>query len=89
MVRSSSRESISTAEVVHIDYNADRVRRLKEKYGPQVKVETASPEAVYFLSSLHPDKSIDTMIEEFEIETLDAYLDRARRVRLQHLPAQE
>jgi hypothetical protein len=26
------------------------------------------------------------MIGEFEIETLDAYLDRARRVRLQDLP---
>ncbi len=74
------------SRVVHIDYNADRVRRLKEKYGPLVKVETASPEAVYFLSSLHPQKSIQAMIEEFEIETLDAYLDRARNVRLRELP---
>lgn len=74
------------SRVVHIDYNAERVRRLKEKYGPQVKVETASPEAVYFLSSLHPEKSIQAMIEEFEVETLDAYLDRARSVRLQYLP---
>jgi predicted amidohydrolase len=72
--------------VVHIDYNADRVRRLKQKYGPSVKVETASPEAVYFLTSLHPEKSIGAMMEEFEVETLDAYLDRARSVRLQYLP---
>jgi hypothetical protein len=74
------------SRIVHIDYNADRVRRLKEKYGPLVKVETASPEAVYFLSSLHPEKSIQTMIEEFQVETLDAYLDRARGVRLRELP---
>ena len=74
------------SRVVHIDFNADRVRRLKEKYGPYVKVETASPEAVYFLTSLHPEQSIGAMIGEFEIETLDAYLDRARRMRLQDLP---
>jgi predicted amidohydrolase len=76
------------SRVVHIDYNADRVRRLKEKYGPLVRVETASPEAVYFLSSYHPEKSIGQMIAEFEIETLDAYLDRARSVRLQYLKPQ-
>jgi predicted amidohydrolase len=75
------------SRVVHIDYNADRVRRLKEKYGSSVKVETASPEAVYFLSSLHPEKSIQAMIEEFQIETIDAYLDRARRARLRDLPS--
>jgi predicted amidohydrolase len=74
------------SQVVHIDYNADRVRRMKEKYGPAVKVETASPEAVYFLSSCHPQKSIGQMIREFEIETLDAYLDRARSVRRGNLP---
>jgi hypothetical protein len=74
------------SRVVHIDYNADRVRRLKEKYGPQVKVDVASPEAVYFLSSLHPEKSIQEMIGEFEIETRDAYLDRARSVRRTFLP---
>jgi len=74
------------SRVVHIDYNAEPVRRMKEKYGPQVKVETASPEAVYLLSSLHPEKSMDAMIAEFGIETLDDYLNRARKVRLEYLP---
>ncbi|NQT12018.1 MAG: carbon-nitrogen hydrolase family protein [Planctomycetes bacterium] len=74
------------SRVVHIDFNADRVRRLKQKYREYVKIETASPEAVYFLSSLHPEKSIQEMIEEFQIETLDEYLDRSRQVCKQHLP---
>ncbi len=74
------------SQIVHIDFNTDRVRRLKEKYGPQVQIETASPEAVYFLSSLHPDITIDEMIEEFEIERLDEYLDRSRSVRQRQLP---
>ena len=77
------------SQIVHIDYNADRVGRLKEAYGPHVTVETASPEAVYFLSSLHPDRSIEEMIHEFEIETLDEYLDRSRGVRKQNLPEED
>lgn len=77
------------SQIVHIDFNAERVARLKQKYGPLVVIEAASPEAVYFLSSLHPDQSIDEMIEEFEIEILDPYLDRSRAVRAQHLPKEE
>jgi len=37
------------SRVAHIDYNVDRVRRMKQKYGPAVRVETFSPEAVYFI----------------------------------------
>jgi predicted amidohydrolase len=77
------------SRVVHIDYNEDRVRRLKEKYGPAVKVEVASPEAVYYLSSLHPEKSIGDLLREFGIETRDAYLDRARGVRQANLPKKD
>lgn len=74
------------SQLIHIDFNVDRVRLMKEKYGPAVTVEVASPEAYYFISSLHPDKSIDDMIEEFEVETLDKYLDRSRSERLRRLP---
>ena len=73
------------SRVVHIDYNADRVARMKQKYGPQVEVVTASPEAVYWLNSLHPDKSIQEMIEEFQIETRDDYLNRSRAEREKRL----
>ena len=74
-------------QVIHIDYNHRRIPDLKKTYGPLVKVETFSPEAVYLLTSLHPDKTIKDMIREFEIETLDDYLDRARAVQKKHLPA--
>jgi predicted amidohydrolase len=74
------------SKVVHIDYNIDRVRQMKEKYGPAVKIEVASPEAYYYITSLHPDVSVEEMIKEFEVETLEDYLNRARSVRLQHLP---
>jgi len=75
------------SQIVHIDYNVKMIPALKQKYGQYVKIETASPEAVYFLSSLHPDKSIQDMMKEFQIETLDDYLERARDERRKRLPA--
>jgi predicted amidohydrolase len=75
------------SQIVHIDYNVQKVRALKEKYREHVTIETASPEAVYFLSSVHPEKSIKDMMKEFEIETLDEYLDRARSERKKYLLA--
>jgi hypothetical protein len=74
------------SQIVHIDYHTDKVRAMKEKYRETVSIETASPEAVYFLSSRHPEKSIHDMMDEFAIETLDEYLDRARRARQRYLP---
>lgn len=74
------------SQIVHIDYHPEKVLAMKEKYGDQVTIETASPEAVYFLSSRHPEKSIHDMMDEFGIETLDQYLDRARAERKKYLP---
>ncbi len=73
------------SKVVHIDYNIERVAALKKKYGDLVKIEVFSPEAVYFVSSLHPEKSIGDMIREFNIETYDEYRDRARSERKKYL----
>ena len=76
------------AQVVHIDYNHRRIGDLKKKYGELVRIETASPEAVYLMTSLHPKAPVSRMMEEFDIEPLEAYLDRARAVRLKHLPTE-
>jgi len=73
------------ARLVHIDYNNKRIPDLKKTYGPKVRIETASPEAVYLLTSLHLTVPVDRMMKEFEIEPLDAYLDRARAVRRRYL----
>lgn len=75
------------SQIVHIDYNQQKVADMKKKYKEFVSIEVASPEAVYFISSLHPDKSVEEMIKEFEVETLDEYLDRARRERMKYLPS--
>jgi predicted amidohydrolase len=73
------------SQIAHIDYNQQRVADMKKKYQEYVKIEVASPEAVYFISSIHPEISVQDMIKEFEVETLDEYLDRARRERVKYL----
>ena len=73
------------SKIVHIDYNQEKVAELKKKYKEYVKIDAASPEAVYFLSSVHPKKSIEDMIKEFKIETIDEYFLRARRERKKYL----
>jgi len=51
------------ARVVHIDYNNRRIPDLKKTYGEFVRIETASPEAVYLITSLHPEVSVNRMID--------------------------
>ncbi len=73
------------SRIVHIDYNEQKVANLKKKYKEYVKIDVASPEAIYFLSSYHPKKSIEEMIKEFKIETFDDYFTRARKERKKYL----
>ena len=72
--------------VLHIDYNHEKFPDIKKKYGPEVAFEVTSPEGVFLMSSQGP-RSVWEVIEEFGLETLDAYLDRARRERKVRLDA--
>jgi len=67
--------------VIHIDYNKDKIPALKEKYQKLVRVDTGAEEGVYLLSSLHPERTVDDMLAEFNLEQLDAYLERSRQKR--------
>lgn len=73
--------------VLHIDYNNanDKIHALKAKYKHQVQVDVSGPEAVYLVTSLHPKKSINDMIREFKLETVDDYFNRSRAMRRKFL----
>lgn len=73
-------------KIVHITINQQKIVDMKKKYGQYVKIEAASPEAIYLLSSFHPEKSIEVMIREFKIETFDEYLNWSRKERRKYLP---
>lgn len=64
-------------ELVHLDYNWERLRKLKAKYGPKVKISDPGCLGSVLISSEHETVSIDDMIEEFDIELLDDYFARS------------
>lgn len=71
--------------VLHLDYNHAKTAEIRKKYGPSVEMEVHSPEGRYMLTSNHPDKSANEIIQEFDLERLDDYFNRARKVRKEYL----
>ncbi len=72
-------------ELVHLDYNWGRLRKMKAKYGPKVQISDPSYLGAVLISSEHETVSIDDMIEEFEIERLDDYFERSLAYRRKSL----
>ena len=64
-------------ELAHLDYNWERLRKLKAKYGPKVTVSDPGCLGSVLISSEHEKISVNEMIKEFEIELLDDYFTRA------------
>ena len=64
-------------ELVHLDFNWERLRKLKAKYGPKVKISDPGCLGAVLISSEHETISVDDMIEEFGIELLDDYFVRS------------
>jgi predicted amidohydrolase len=70
--------------LVHLDYNWERLRKLKAKYGPKVKITDPGCLGSVLVASEDPTVSVDDMIKEFEIERLDHYF--ARSLACRHKP---
>jgi predicted amidohydrolase len=64
-------------KLAHLDYNWERLRKLKAKYGPKVKISDPGCLGSVLISSEHQTISVDDMIKEFQIELLDDYFTRA------------
>jgi len=64
-------------ELAHLDYNWERLRKLKAKYGPKVTISDPGCLGSVLISSEHEMVDVDEMIKEFEIELLDDYFARA------------
>jgi hypothetical protein len=63
--------------LAHLDYNWERLRKLKAKYGPKVTILDPGCLGAVLISSEHETISVDDMIEEFQIELLDDYFARS------------
>jgi len=69
--------------LVHLDYNWAKLRALKTKYGDKVTIYDPGEVGAVMITSEHESISANEMIREFDIELLDDYLNRSRKVRKQ------
>jgi hypothetical protein len=69
--------------LVHLDYNWAKLRALKAKYRDKVTIYDPGEVGAVMVTSEHESVSAIEMIEEFDIELLDDYLNRSREVRKQ------
>ncbi len=63
--------------VVHLDYNRERIRAMRDKYGSKVGLFDPGHLAAVLISSETEELTIDQLVAEFEIELLDDYLARS------------
>jgi predicted amidohydrolase len=68
---------------VHLDYNWDKLRSLKEKYGRGVEIYEPGHIGSVLVSSNIQNVSAKQMLAEFSIEPLDDYLKRSQEHHLQ------
>jgi len=68
-------------DLVHLDYNWERLTTLKEKYGPAVTISDPGQVGAVMVSSEDKNIPVSRMIKETELELLDDYLNRAREFR--------
>jgi len=71
--------------LAHLDHNWDRLKTMKIKYGPQVKITDPGRLGAVLISSQSEDVTADEMIKEFKIELLDDYMKRSLNHRHQSL----
>jgi len=71
--------------LAHLDHNWDRLKAMKIKYGPQVKITDPGRLGAVLISSQSEDVTVDEMIKEFKIELLDDYMKRSLNHRHQSL----
>jgi hypothetical protein len=63
--------------LAHLDYNWSRLRALKSKYGPRVRITDPGFLGSVLITSEDEKTTIEEMISEFKIELLDDYMTRA------------
>ena len=90
VAKSSSYFSHLTADInldyciAHLDYNGDRLVRLKAKYGDEVKLEAPSGLGRVLITSYSDKVSALEMAMEFEVELIDDLFERNLKSR--HFP---
>ena len=64
-------------QVVHLDFNWQKLEAMKAKHGPRVSIYDPGYLGAVLIASESDEKTIDDLVEEFEIERLDDYWARS------------
>lgn len=64
-------------KLCHLDYNAEKFERAKHKYKDALSIYDPGYVGSVMLSSEDESMTVEEIINEFEIETLDSYFERA------------
>ena len=63
--------------LAHLDFNWERLQGMKKKYGEEVSIFDPGYLGCVQISSESQERTIDELVEEFEIELLDDYMTRS------------
>jgi len=66
--------------VFHWDFQGEKLRAVRAKYGARVRIETFGEEAWFALEPAAPDVSIPEIAREFGLVTHREYMARVERV---------
>lgn len=70
----------------HWDYQGDRLDRIRNTYGRDVQIDIYHEEGWFALNSLRDDLTVDQLIREFELVTIDDYYVRTAARQAEHRP---
>ena len=75
----------TNCKAYHLDYNQETLGRVAAEYGSGVRFSILRPEATFIMESLIENVSVEQIEDQFGLEDLWTYYDRARRVRKEQL----
>lgn len=67
--------------IFHLDYNRPKLESMKKKYGYKVKISDPGHLGSVLVTSETDEFTVNDLIQEFELETLDEYFERCRKHR--------
>ena len=63
--------------IVHLDYNVEKLKALKEKYGDGIEITDPGQIGSVLITGNLESITTENMLSEFKIEPLDDYLSRS------------
>ncbi len=70
--------------LVHLDCLFDKLDAMREQYGTRLRIHDPGRLGAVLLSAESDDLSMQDVIEAYDLELLDAYLERSRQRRCEH-----